>query len=68
MRKDLQALVEIYPSAKIYITGFTSGGSIATIAALDVKAIIGRADQLYTFGQSRVGNEVFATFVTSRVT
>jgi predicted lipase len=56
VRKDLQALVALYRTAKIYVTGFSSGGSLATIAALDVKEIFARVDQLYTYGQSRVGN------------
>lgn len=56
MRSDIQKLVEAHPGCKFYLTGFGIGGAMATIAALDIKAIFGSVHQLYTYGQPRVGN------------
>jgi hypothetical protein len=67
VRKDMQALVALYRTAKIYVTGFSSGGSLASIASLDVREIFAKVDILCTFGQSRVGNEAFATFITEQI-
>lgn len=49
------------------MTGFSSGGALATIAALDLKEIFGKVDDFYSFGQPRVGNEAFASFFTQQI-
>lgn len=67
VRKNVQTLLNTYKGAKIYVTGFSLGGALATIAALDFKEIFGKVDQFYSFGQPRVGNEAFASFFSSEV-
>lgn len=62
VRKQVQDLLALYRGAKIYVTGFSLGGALATIAALDLKEANSKIDQFYTFGQPRVGNEAFAIF------
>ena len=56
VRKQVEALSAQYRDAKIYVTGFSLGGALATVAALDLKDIFGKVDQFYTYGQPRVGN------------
>lgn len=67
VRKNIQALSAQFRGAKVWITGFSLGGSLAVIAALDVKEIFGAVDQLYTYGMPRVGNDPFATHVQEAV-
>jgi predicted lipase len=43
------------------------GSALATIGALDIRTLFGHVDQLYTFGEPRVGNEAFASYVTSSI-
>ena len=49
------------------MTGYSLGSALTTIAALDLHAIFGKVDQLYTYGEPRVGNEAFASFVTASI-
>lgn len=67
VRKQVQALTALYRGSKIYVTGFSLGGALATIAALDIKDVFGNVDQFYSFGQPRVGNEAFATHFSSEI-
>ncbi|PPQ63693.1 hypothetical protein CVT24_004578 [Panaeolus cyanescens] len=57
-----------YPSYRIVVTGHSLGGAVASIAALSIKAALPSVPlQLYTFGQPRVGNAEFATYVENRI-
>ncbi|KAF9050098.1 Alpha/Beta hydrolase protein [Panaeolus papilionaceus] len=57
-----------YPSYRIVVTGHSLGGAVASIAALSIKAALPNIPlQLYTFGQPRVGNAEFASYVESRI-
>jgi predicted lipase len=49
------------------VTGHSLGGALAVFAAVDIKANIKTAGKvtLYTYGQPRVGNEVFSDFIFS---
>lgn len=48
------------PSRKVWFTGHSLGGALATFAAARALANRGRLDGLYTFGSPRVGDEPFA--------
>lgn len=53
-----------HPSAKLHITGHSLGGAMAVFAALELIHSLGlRVQTLYTFGQPRVGNAAFQTFL-----
>ena len=56
VRSDVQKLSALYRDAKIFVTGYSLGAALATIATADIHAIFGHVDQLYTFGGPRVGN------------
>ena len=56
VRKQVQTLTSLYRGCSIYVTGFSLGGALATMAALDLKEAFGKVDEFYTFGQPRVGN------------
>lgn len=49
----------------IFVTGHSLGGALAVFAALDIKKTSGFLGKinLYTYGQPRVGNNVFADYV-----
>ena len=68
MRAEAQKLLALHRDAKIFVTGYSLGSALATIGALDLKTIFGHVDQLYTFGEPRIGNEAFADFVTRSIT
>lgn len=68
IRSDIQRLMSLYRDAKIFATGFSLGSALTTIAALDIQNLFGKVDQLYTFGEPRVGNEAFAAYVTAKIT
>lgn len=67
MRSEVQKLLALYRDAQIYATGYSLGSALTTIAALDLHNIFERVEQLYTFGEPRVGNEAFASFVTKSI-
>lgn len=67
LRKNVQSLQALFRDAKIYVTGHSLGGGLATLGALDIKEIFGRVDQFYSFGQPRVGNELLSTFFTNSI-
>ena len=56
VKANIEKLQGKYPNSKIFVTGFSLGGALATIAALDIKKAFGKVDEFYTFGQPRVGN------------
>jgi len=47
------------------ITGHSLGGSLAILASTDLAKLHGKIDQVYTFGQPRVGNPAFAAYYQS---
>jgi pimeloyl-ACP methyl ester carboxylesterase len=59
---DTAALVALYPTAKLAVTGHSLGGSIATLAAVDIQTKIKAVDIIYTFGSPRTGNLNFSQF------
>lgn len=67
VKNDIQNLLAAHSNAKIWITGFSLGGALATVAALDIKSIFGHVDEFYSFGQPRVGNEAFASYFSSQI-
>ena len=56
VRGEVSKLKSLYRSAQIMITGHSLGGALASLAAVDIHKNIGNVQQLYTFGQPRVGN------------
>ena len=68
IKVQVEAIVENlfgkYPSASIYLTGHSLGGALTVMAAAHLQSRYGKVDQLYTMGQPRVGNDVFAAFMT----
>lgn len=67
VRSNVQALLSTYRGAKIMITGYSLGGALAVIGALDMKMIFDHVDEFYSFGQPRVGNELFANNFVKQV-
>ena len=59
IRADVQRLTAMYRGTRIIITGHSLGGAFAILAAADIKVIYNRVDEVYTFGQPRVGNAAF---------
>lgn len=58
-----------HPGAPVYCAGHSLGAALATIAALDLRKVVGIEDvRLYTFGSPRVGNYVFARWFETIVT
>jgi putative lipase involved disintegration of autophagic bodies len=52
----VQTLTALYRDANIWVTGFSLGGALGVLAALDIKEIFGKVNQFYSFGMPRVGN------------
>lgn len=67
VKAQLTTLVSKYRNAPIYVTGHSLGGAIAIVAALDIHSTYGNSIKLYTFGEPRVGNGAFASFVNSQI-
>lgn len=63
LRDNFLSLIKKYPSYKVWVTGHSLGGALASIAASEMIAR-GEVDasrvQLYTFGQPRTGDVDFA--------
>jgi predicted lipase len=51
------------------VTGHSLGGALAVFAAVDLQSNFAAAGKvtLYTYGQPRVGNEVFSDFLFSQL-
>ncbi|CAA7271236.1 unnamed protein product [Cyclocybe aegerita] len=57
-----------YPSYRIVLTGHSMGGAVASLGALVVKSALPQANVvLYTYGQPRVGNADFASYVENMI-
>jgi len=46
--------------ARVFVTGHSLGGSLATLCAADVRASLGATTTLYTFASPRAGDPAFA--------
>ncbi|KLU82466.1 hypothetical protein MAPG_01538 [Magnaporthiopsis poae ATCC 64411] len=55
-----------FPGFRIVAAGHSGGGGLVSIATSYLRAKYGIAMDLYTFGSPRVGNEVWAQFVTDQ--
>lgn len=62
---NLKTLRSKYPSAKIYITGHSMGAALAVLVADEVKDLYG-VTGVYTFGEPRIGNKKFASYINDR--
>ncbi|KAJ1860797.1 hypothetical protein LPJ73_001230 [Coemansia sp. RSA 2703] len=65
----LRGLVERHPDYKIVLTGHSLGGAQAALAAADI--VLSHPEwtsklELYTYGEPRVGNSVFANWLSSQ--
>ncbi|KAI9319176.1 Alpha/Beta hydrolase protein [Dichotomocladium elegans] len=60
----VKAQVSAYPEYTLAVTGHSLGGASALLCALDLHEQ-GYKPMLYTYGQPRVGNPVFANYVVS---
>ena len=49
------------------VTGHSLGGAMAILAAADIKLTFHRVDEVYTFGQPRVGNAAFAKWFETQI-
>jgi len=67
VKAQVTTLVAKYRGAPIYVTGHSLGGALSVVAALDIHETFNNVEKLYTFGQPRVGNAAFATYVTSKI-
>lgn len=56
-----------YPNAQIIVTGHSLGAALATLAYVDLYALFGEVDYLYTFGSPRVGNDKFAAYASQQL-
>ncbi|KAJ7563420.1 hypothetical protein O6H91_03G109400 [Diphasiastrum complanatum] len=68
----IKRLLTSHKDAKIFITGHSLGGALATVftAMLYIykeDAIAERISAVYTFGQPRVGNEKFANYMEGKL-
>ena len=63
-------LMEAHPTAHVYIAGHSLGGAMASIVALDLmltKTLSDVPPTVYTYGQPRTGNNVFANTVNKLI-
>jgi predicted lipase len=58
-RDQVDIMRKRYPKAKLMITGHSLGGALAIMASADLIYQKIPIDQIYTFGQPRVGNRAF---------
>lgn len=63
---EVKSLREKFPSYHVKTTGHSLGAALAALAALDLIAS-GIPTTSYTYGQPRVGDEKFASFVSSKL-
>jgi predicted lipase len=75
VKDEVTKYKQSYSRAKLYLGGHSLGGALAILAALDIvskdydivdsKGI--HADELYTFGQPRLGDTNFAHYCSSKI-
>lgn len=59
---DLQAHLDSYPDYQLYVTGHSLGAAMALLGATSIK-LKGYDPILINYGQPRVGNQAFATYI-----
>jgi hypothetical protein len=60
LRPRVLDLVRSRPSARVFVTGHSLGGALATLASLDLAVHFGRRVHAFLFAAPRVGDEAFA--------
>ncbi|KAF9556708.1 alpha/beta-hydrolase [Agrocybe pediades] len=66
--KEVKAQISSYPSYKVVVAGHSLGGAVATFAAISIKSALPNTPlKLYTYGQPRVGNAAFASYVEKKI-
>ncbi|KAJ3359273.1 hypothetical protein GGF32_009482 [Allomyces javanicus] len=58
-----------YPGFRVVTTGHSLGGAMAVLAALDLRRTLSIPDSqlaVYTYGEPRVGNPTFASYVSNQ--
>lgn len=71
---DLMQLLNKNPKARLVITGHSLGGALAAMFAaivlsnnVEKNLLLKRLEAVYTFGQPRIGDKVFARFIANRI-
>ena len=67
MKSQIELLLSKYRGSNIYVTGHSLGGALATVAALDIKHTYDAPMKVYTFGQPRVGNALYAKHFSTKI-
>jgi predicted lipase len=65
----VKQLLQKHPGSKVYVTGHSKGGALATLAALHLKTVLpsGQFVGAYTFGSPRAGGSSFASLFQESV-
>ncbi|EAR83493.2 lipase family protein (macronuclear) [Tetrahymena thermophila SB210] len=68
LKKDFLKIRSQHPQSKIYATGQSLGGALATLIVPEIYLLNGKKpiDAFYTFGSPRVGNLQFSFWYTSK--
>lgn len=72
LRKRLKELLQIHRNAKFMVTGHSLGGALAVLFSAILfmhkeEMLLEKLLAVYTFGQPRVGDEVFANFMNNQL-
>ena len=72
VRDEIMSAIRSLRPHHVYVTGYSLGGALATLAALDIKLTFGRRPwgirvTMYNFGSPRVGNASFAKYYNRNV-
>eukprot|EP01006_Ploeotia_vitrea_P066633 TRINITY_DN95387_c0_g1_i1.p2 TRINITY_DN95387_c0_g1~~TRINITY_DN95387_c0_g1_i1.p2 ORF type:complete len:280 (+),score=122.00 TRINITY_DN95387_c0_g1_i1:59-898(+) len=66
MLQAVRTLHNAHPSASIAVTGHSLGAALACLAAADLSVAYSSEIQMWTYGQPRVGNQVFSDWFKQR--
>ncbi len=58
-RERVLSQIQKHPNKRIYVSGHSLGGALASLTSLDIVAQTGRDVTLVTFGTPRVGNKAY---------
>ena len=68
VRETIASYMSVHPTASVTVTGHSLGAALALLAALDLTLTQGvEITNMYTFGQPRVGDDVFAKFAMATI-